>query len=257
MQCLILAGGLGTRMYPVTEKVPKSLLPVLGRPFLGYQLDLLAAEGIRKVVLSIGHLGWQIRDFAGDGSQWGLEIQYCDEASTPFGTGGAVRLAYDRGLLEPSFFVVYGDSYTAVPFRAIVRGADLRSAADHQVGLPLSEAVRATMVIISNADRWDRSNVLFEDGRLVVYDKTRSHPRASEMRYLDYGVSLLTEEAVRRLPEGPGDLSNLYHQLSVEGLLAGFEVHNRFYEIGSPKGLDEFAGHLLERQVIETEGVTR
>ena len=234
MQCLILAGGLGTRMYPVTEKVPKSLLPVLGRPFLGYQLDLLAAGGIGKVVLSIGHLGGQIRDFAGTGSQWGLQIQYCDEGSWPLGTGGAIRLAFDRGLLESPFFVVYGDSYTAVPFRAI------------------HERCVATMVVIGNADRWERSNVLFEGGRLVVYDKARSHPRASEMRHIDYGVSLLSEEAVGRLPPGRSDLSTLCHQLSLEGGLSGFEVHNRFYEIGSPNGLDEFAGYL-----IETEGVTR
>lgn len=248
MQCLILAGGLGTRMFPVTEKVPKSLIPVLGRPFLGYQLDLLAQEGFRKVVLSIGHLGGLIRDFAGDGSGWGLEIQYCDEGSTLFGTGGAIRLAYDHGLLESPFFVMYGDSYTKVPFGAIrtTFGGD---------------GELATMVTISNADRWDRSNVLFENGRLVVYDKTRNHPRVSEMRHIDYGVSLLTAEAVRRLPKGSSDLSTLCHQLSVDGRLAGYEVCNRFYEIGSPTGLDEFehAQRALQfsEHVFETEGVTR
>lgn len=247
MQCLILAGGLGTRMYPVTERVPKSLIPVHGRPFLGYQLDLLASRGMRKVVLSIGHKGEQIRDFAGDGSRWGLKITYCDEGSTPFGTGGAVRLAYDRGLLESHFFVVYGDSYTDVPFRAIHFSQSPSSGAPVRKGG--LEAI-STMVTIRNGDRWDRSNVLFEHGRLVVYDKTRTHPRSAEMRHIDYGVSLLSQEAVRRLPERQSDLSTLFHALSVEGQLAGFEVANRFYEIGSPKGLDEFSGHL-----IETEGV--
>ncbi len=239
MQCLILAGGLGTRMYPVTERVPKSLIPVLGRPFLAYQLDLLAAEGFRDIVLSIGHLGEQIRDYAGDGSEWGLQIQYCDEGSTAFGTGGAIRLAYDRGLMDRQFFVIYGDSYTKVPFDDILDGFG-------------RNGKLATMVTISNADRWDRSNVLFENGRLVVYDKTRTHPRLSEMRHIDYGVSLLTETAVRRLPEGKSDLSALCHQLSVEGRLAGYEVFNRFYEIGSPRGLDEFSEYVLEK-----EGVTR
>ena len=235
MQCLILAGGLGTRMYPVTETVPKSLIPVHGQPFLGYQLELLASKGMRKVVLAIGHMGEQIRDFADDGSRWDLEVAYCDEGPSPFGTGGAIRLAYDRGLLDPPFFAVYGDSYTDVPFRAIYR---------------IPSATLATMVIIRNGDRWDRSNVLFENGQMVVYDKTRRHPRSAEMRHIDYGVSLLSEEAVRRLPEGPADLSSLFHSLSVDGLLAGYEVTNRFYEIGSPRGLDEFSEHL-----IETEGV--
>ena len=269
MQCLILAGGLGTRMYPVTETVPKSLIPVHGQPFLGYQLELLASKGMRKVVLSIGHLGEQIRDFAGNGSRWDLEIAYCDEGLKPFGTGGAIRLAYDRRLLDPPFFVVYGDSYTEVPFTAVHATltpayftppnldpsaftppvnrvpSDLRAATVRERATPL-----ATMVIIRNGDRWDRSNVLFENGQMVVYDKTRRHPRSAEMRHIDYGVSLLSEEAVRRLPEGPGDLSSLFHSLSVDGLLSGYEVSNRFYEIGSPKGLDEFSAHL-----IETEGV--
>src|SRR5882724_3079057 len=119
MQCVILAGGLGTRMQPLTRRLPKTLLPVLGRPFAEYQLGWLADQGVRNVVYCIGFLGDQVRAFVGDGRRWRLRVDYVDEGSLLMGTGGALRLASDAGVLEPGFLVLYGDSYLPIEMAAV------------------------------------------------------------------------------------------------------------------------------------------
>src|SRR5437870_5029024 len=113
MQCIILAGGLGTRIRSVIGDRPKALIPVLGRPFVAYQLDWLAKQGVTDVVMSIGHLGHMIRDAVGLHHE-GIAIRYSDEGTHLRGTGGAVRYAIDQGLLQQSFFILYGDSYLPI-----------------------------------------------------------------------------------------------------------------------------------------------
>ncbi len=114
MQCIVLAGGLGRRMLPQTETLPKSLLPVAGRPFVDWQLAWLAAEGVDDVVMSIGYRGDTIRRHLGNGSRFGLRVSYVDEGNVPLGTGGALRLVIDQALADPTFFVLYGDSYLPI-----------------------------------------------------------------------------------------------------------------------------------------------
>ena len=111
MQCVILAGGLGRRMRPQTQHLPKCLLPVAGRPFVDWQLEWLAAQGVEQVVMSIGYRGDLVRRHLGDGSRFGLQARYVDDGDSPRGTGGALRLIVDEGVADPSFFVLYGDSY--------------------------------------------------------------------------------------------------------------------------------------------------
>ena len=114
MQCVILAGGIGTRMWPETRTVPKTLLPVHGKPFAAWQLSWLANSGIRSVVYSIGYLGDDVRAYVGDGSAWGVSVVYVDEGEHLRGTAGALRLALDSGVLEGDFLVLYGDSWLQV-----------------------------------------------------------------------------------------------------------------------------------------------
>src|SRR5262245_20799647 len=120
MQCVILAGGLATRLYPMTRTIPKSLIPINGRPFVEYQLSRLAAEGISEVVLCIGFLGQQIRDAVGPGNRFGLKIEYWDEGDNLKGTGGALRIAHDAGLLREAFYVLYGDSFLPVSYAPVM-----------------------------------------------------------------------------------------------------------------------------------------
>jgi NDP-sugar pyrophosphorylase family protein len=233
LQCVVLAGGAGTRMRPLTEEMPKALVPVLGKPFADWQLELLAKQGIERVLYSVGYRGEMIRDHVGDGSRWGLEVIYVDEGHQLRGTGGALRLALDLGELEEAFFVLYGDSYLPVDLSAIERAWE-------QTPLP------ALMTVFRNDGLWDASNAIYSGGRVVLYDKDRPADRVADMHWIDYGLSVLTRDTVdERVAAGEvTDLAGLMRELSVEGKLAGFEVSERFYEAGSPEGLRDLEQYL-------------
>jgi NDP-sugar pyrophosphorylase family protein len=225
VQCLILAGGLGTRLYPATRTVPKCLIEVAGRPFAHWQLEWLAAQGVARVVYSIGHHGAMIRAALGDGAPWGVDITYVDEGEDLLGTGGAVRLAIGRGALEEEFFVLYGDSYLSVDLRSVeddfhARGPD------------------ALMTVYRNRGRFDASNTVFADGWVSRYDKGLAAP-PPEMQFIDYGLSALRGPVVTQIvpSQGPSDLAEFFSALSRSGRLAGFEASERFFEIGTPSGL--------------------
>jgi NDP-sugar pyrophosphorylase family protein len=216
----ILAGGLATRLGPLTERFPKSLIAVNGEPFVSHQLRLLRSRGVDRAVLCVGHLGQQIRDAVGDGSRWGIEVEYSFDGDVLLGTGGALRKA--RPSLGDRFFVLYGDSYLPIDFRAV---QDAFAAA----------AMPALMTVLKNEGRWDSSNVLLEGGRIVKYDKRTRDPA---MHHIDYGLGVLESAALESYPaDGPFDLAEVYGSLAAEGRLAGFEVATRFYEIGSTEGI--------------------
>jgi NDP-sugar pyrophosphorylase family protein len=233
LQCVVLAGGIGTRMRPQTEEAPKALLPVLGRPFAEWQLELLAEQGVERVLYSVGYRGEMIREHVGDGSRWGLEVTYVDEGHQLRGTGGALRLALALGELEEAFFVLYGDSYLPVDFGAIERAWEQT---------PLA----ALMTVFRNDGQWDASNVVYDDGRVVLYDKDRPADRVEEMHWIDYGLSVLTSETIgeRCIPGEVSDLADLLRDLSRDGKLTGYEVSERFYEAGSPEGLRDLERYL-------------
>lgn len=218
----ILAGGLATRMRPITETIPKALLDVAGEPFIAHQLRRLKADGATRVVLLVGYLGEQIEAFVGDGSTFGLQVEYQYDGDTLLGTGGALRAALPR--LGEAFFVTYGDSYL-----------DMRLAAAEMTwrrsGAP------ALMAVFRNEGRWDASNVEFENGRILRYDKAN---RTDRMHHIDYGFGIVTAEVLLRQPENVAfDLATVYRDLSLAGQLAGHESQVRFYEIGSHDGLRE------------------
>jgi NDP-sugar pyrophosphorylase family protein len=226
LQCVILAGGLGTRIRSVAGDVPKALVPVAGTPFVDRQLELLAAGGVGEVVFCIGYGGAALREHVRDGAAHGLRVRYVDEGEQLRGTAGALRLALDEGVLAEAFFVLYGDSYLRLDYRRVWESFR-------------ESGMRALMTVCRNEDRWDASNAIVEDGRVVLYDKSGAHPRAGERRWIDYGLSVLTEDLIaeRVSPGVVLDLADLFHELSVEGKLAAFEAEERFYEIGSPEGL--------------------
>ncbi len=226
----VLAGGLATRLRPITEKVPKAMVEVAGRPFIDHQLALLRRNGIRRVVLCLGYLGEQVERHLGDGSALGVEVRYSYDGDRLLGTGGALLRA--APLLGPAFWVLYGDSYMDIDYDQVFR---------HFRACGLD----GLMTVLHNENRWDRSNALFRNGRLLRYNKRTPHP---EMTHVDYGVSLLRASALARLPaDRPCDLADLYTELVAEGRMAGHEVTQRFYEIGSPGGLQETHEYLLAR----------
>jgi len=229
----ILAGGLATRLHSITETIPKSLVDVAGTPFIVRQLDYLQLQGITDVILCIGYFGEQVKALVGDGSSFGLKVTYSWDGTKLMGTGGALRQALP--LLGEQFFVFYGDSYLPIDFRKVEESF-------FHSGKP------ALMTVLRNGDRWDKSNVLFRNDSLVEYNKRT--PRL-EMAYIDYGLGILSAQALQDVPlNEPFDLSEIYHNLSVQSNLAGYEVFERFYEIGSPEGLEEAVNyfHKVEKK---------
>jgi N-acetyl-alpha-D-muramate 1-phosphate uridylyltransferase len=227
----ILAGGLATRLRPITETIPKALVDVAGVPFICRQLASLREQGVKKVVLCTGYLGEMIEKVVGDGAAFGLEVAYSPDGPTLLGTGGAMKQALP--LLGDSFFLLYGDSYLPIDFSKVETAF-------------FESGKSGLMTVLDNGDRWDKSNVLFQDGRLVEYNKKSPRP---EMRYIDYGLGVLKASAFSSYEAGEiFDLADLYHKLSIEDDLAGYEVHERFYEIGSQTGLKEAEAYFHERK---------
>jgi NDP-sugar pyrophosphorylase family protein len=229
---VVLAGGLATRLRPLTERIPKILLEVAGRPFAEHQLGLLKAHGLHDVVYCVGHLGEQVEVALGDGARWGMRCRYLFDGPRLLGTGGAVLRAIP--LVASPFFVLYGDSYLDCDYAAI-------EAAFRASGR------RGLMTVYRNDDQFDRSNVEFDDGRIVRYDKVARTPA---MRYIDYGLGVLTAEAFEpwATSDEPFDLATVYQCLVAGGALAGYEVPERFYEIGSAEGLAATRALLVARQ---------
>lgn len=218
----ILAGGLGTRLYPLTERIPKPLVEVAGKPFIVHQIELLRRNDLDRIVLCVGHLGDRIQEILGDGQAFGVHIHYVFDGPVLLGTGGALKKALPY--LGDSFFVIYGDSYLDIDYRAVGRVFD-------------RSRKRGLMTVYKNANRWDRSNVLFSGRRIVRYDKKDP---SGEMEHIDYGLGLLHREALESVPEKEKyDLADVYQTLIGQDQLAGYEVTRRFYEIGSRQGLEE------------------
>ena len=217
----ILAGGLATRLRPITEKIPKSLVPVAGRPFLAHQLEMLHARGIRRAVLCIGHLGEMIqRDFGSEAC--GIKLDYSFDGEKLLGTGGAIRRALPK--LGEEFFILYGDSYLPLDFAPVAEFFHLSG----KSGL---------MTVYRNEGKYDTSNVVFADDEIKIYDKKAKLP---EMRHIDYGLSLFKAGVFEKFPaDEKFDLADVMQKLVREKQLAGYEVPERFYEMGSPAGLAE------------------
>jgi NDP-sugar pyrophosphorylase family protein len=225
----ILAGGLATRLRPVTESIPKALVEVADEPFVVHQLRLLRAVGFRRVVLCVGHLAAMIEGHLRDGRSFGLEISYSYDGEILRGTGGALRHA--GSLLGERFVVLYGDSYLPIDYAEVISAY---CASD----LP------ALMTVYRNEGRWDTSNVSFDGNRVRAYSKATRTP---EMNYIDYGLGVIRAEVLKPFRERRNfDLAEVYTRLAEVGALGGFEVKQRFYEIGSPGGLQEL--DLLLRQ---------
>ncbi len=231
--CLILGGGVGSRMRPATDVLPKPLLAVGGEPFAVHQLRWLASEGVTDVVYSIGYLGQMIRDALGPRHDLGCAVRFVDEGDTRLGTGGAIRFALDEGALDGTFFVLYGDSYLRLNLHSVDAYFE-RSGAE------------ALMTVFRNDGAWDASNVEFDGRRVVRYDKHEPDPAGAGMHFIDYGLLILRAESVRtRVPGGSAsDLAEMLRSLSLEGHLAGYEARHRFFEIGSPRGLSDLQEHL-------------
>jgi NDP-sugar pyrophosphorylase family protein len=218
----LLAGGLATRLRPITAKIPKLLVEVAGEPFFTHQLRLLKAAGLTEIILCVGYLGEQIVELYKDGSNYGVNIKYSFDGPKLLGTGGALIQALP--LLGDSFYVLYGDSYLPIDYRKI---------GDHFI----NSGKQGLMTVFENKGLYDASNVWFENGEIKVYDKKAKLP---EMKHIDYGLGLFKASAFEGYSKTEVvDLAEVQKKLVSQHELCGYEMKERFYEIGSPEGLAE------------------
>ncbi len=230
----ILAGGLATRLRPLTAQVPKVLLEVAGKPFAVHQIELLQRHGFTEIVFCVGYLGEQVQLSLGNGHRWGVNLHYAFDVPAPLGTGGALRKALPQ--LGEAFLVMYGDTYLPCDFAAVERAF----LASGKLGL---------MTVLLNDDLWDRSNVLFQEGQIVRYDKQQRFPG---MRHIDYGLGALRARAFDAYQDGVFiDLATVYQDLQARDQLAGLEVTQRFYEIGSYAGLQETRQYFTKKRISD------
>jgi N-acetyl-alpha-D-muramate 1-phosphate uridylyltransferase len=225
----ILAGGLAKRLRPLTEIVPKALADVQGEPFIAHQLRLLSGQGTKRVILCAGYRGEMIQDVIGNGARYGVHVEFSFDWPNLLGTAGAIKKAISQ--LEENFFVLYGDSYLPCDYRKVQAAFE-------------EDGRLALMTVFRNDGRWDRSNVEFKDGKILSYDKKNQTP---QMSYIDYGLGVFNQAAFHMVPDNqPHDLAILYQNLLKQKELAGYEVRERFYEVGSFEGLEEFRHYVAE-----------
>jgi len=227
----VLAGGLATRLRPITRTIPKALVDVAGKPFIVRQLNYLREQQIERVVLCVGYLGDLIQGAVGDGRNFGIKVSYSADGESLLGTGGALAKAIPQ--LGNEFFVLYGDSFLPIKFSAAQEAYQ-------------SSGQDALMTVLRNNNRWDTSNVLYSNGTIQEYNKRK--PR-EEMNHVDYGLGVVSRKVFEPYSDGiPFDLADIYHNLSLKGKLAGLEVHERFYEIGSHVGLKETENYFFAKE---------
>ena len=226
----IIAGGLGTRLHPITLNTPKSLIEINNRPFIYWQLKLLAERGVESVVLCLGHKAAEIVEFVGNGERYGLSIKYSIEDSQ-LGTAGAIKKA--GHLLGEVFGVLYGDSYLPIDFLQVFSEY-----------LVCNKDV--LMTIYKNKNQHDVSNVALGLDGSLYYSKRCPLP---EMKYIDYGFSVMNSKVLQSISwNTKSDLSELLESLSKMNQIEPFEVRDRFYEIGSNGGIVELENYLKEQE---------
>ncbi len=230
MQIVILAGGLATRLRPLTENIPKSMIRIENKPFLRHQIELLRDNGVSDIVLCVGYRSHMIKDYFGNGKRFGVNIIYSDEGENLLGTGGALKNA--EPLLEDVFFLMYGDSYLLFDYRGIESYyKKLRNF--------------CLLVVYKNHNLYDNSNIGIEDGLVTIYDKTNPD---GKLNYIDAGLSILSKEILNQIPsDRPSPLEELYQKIIAKGEMLAYKVNQRFYEIGSLQGLKEFENLIKSR----------
>jgi NDP-sugar pyrophosphorylase family protein len=236
MQCVVMAGGLGTRMARLTSTMPKAMIPVAGEPFVRHQLRLLASGGFDDIVIATGYLGEKIVAEVLDHSPDGVSVRCVPDGPQLLGTAGALRRLSDLNVLEPVFAIVYGDSYLLVDYESVCSAFDPAN-------------FSALMTVIRNDRSLDVSNATFEEGKVSLYRKGVPDPESQGMQFIDYGLSIMTEQTIRKLvPAGAVcDLAVVFETLSMASMLQGVEAVDRFFEIGSERGLADLE-RLLHRK---------
>lgn len=230
MQVAILAGGMGTRLRPMTEKIPKPMVEAAGKPFLEHEISLLKQGGILDYVLCVGYRGEQVEEYFGDGRRWGVRVRYSYDGEELMGAAGALKRA--EPLLHDRFFVTYGDAYLRADYRRMMAAF-------------VASGSLAMMAVLHNKNRYGNSDLDVRAGRVVRYDKKAG---GKGLEWVNFGVSAMRKRALDFIPKGRAcGEEEFYGKLIERGELRAYPVRNRFYEIGTPKSLAEFERFFARR----------
>jgi NDP-sugar pyrophosphorylase family protein len=228
IQAVILAGGLGTRMRPITETIPKPMIMVAGKPFLQHQLELLLDAGIARALLLVAYLGEQIREYFGDGAKFACNVSYSFEPSL-LGTGGALKNA--EAQLQDYFVLVNGDTYLAIDYSELVRKfAEANCSAlivAYERPAAISQRIPASLL----------PNNLGVDAEGVVTAYRKRDPEG--LSHIDAGVIVLKKEILAGLVTGRKCSleEEIYPNLIARGEMRAWVSREPFYDMGSPRGL--------------------
>ena len=233
-QAIILAGGLGTRMLPVTTSIPKPMIPVNGQPFLQYQLELLARFGLRRVLLLVAYLGEQIEAYFGKGAALGMDLAYSYEPE-PLGTGGALKNAAAH--LDNQFVVLNGDTYLPIDYRALLQS--FREKNNSAMIVAYRPATEASADLVS---RLPKNLAVSADGKIAAYRKR--DPQG--LTHIDAGVLVLRNDVLDLItPQRKCSLEEeIFPQLIAQHRMEAWTTNEAFYDMGSPAGLEALAARL-------------
>lgn len=217
---VILCGGISTRLQPLTAHKPKSLIDVIGKPFIDHQLNLLKENHVQNVILCIGKYGEQIRDYVGTGEKWGVSVKYSDDGKLLLGTGGALLHAYD--ILPHEFILINGDSYLDFDYnKAVKRYYDYK--------LPMLITIFPVTISATGY-----GNIRLHHGKIVEYNKSGNY-----MDYIDYGFTIMQKNIIDNYKKSNSfDLSIIYSDMINKKLVSCYLPPKVFHEIGSFEGLE-------------------
>lgn len=239
-QAVILAGGRGERLRPWTDIQPKPMIEIHGKPFLEYQLELLRAQGIERVVLLLGYLPEIVQDYFGDGGRLGLRLDY---SVTPIDDNTGRRLKRAQARLDDCFLLLYCDNYW--PMR-------LDKMWEHYV----RTGARALLTVYANHDGYTKDTLKVDaDGMVTNYDKSHLTPGLKGTE-ISYGI--FRKEQVAELPEENVSFEEaLYPRLALERQLAGFVTQHRYYSVGSAQRMPLTESFLARRPaiILDRDGV--
>ncbi|MDX1428698.1 MAG: HAD-IIIA family hydrolase [Rhodothermales bacterium] len=240
VQAVVLAGGRGTRLAPITDTIPKPMVAFHGKPFLEHLIEMLRERGFRRVLLLLGYLPELVQNYFQDGSRWGVEIEYSVSA---VGNDTGTRVKIASSLLDPVFLLTYCDNYWPMPF------AQMWSKF-------LDSRALAQVTIYDNRDGYTRDNVRVDAAGFVeAYDKSRT---LNGLQGVDIGFLIVKSEAIEMLPEGNVSLETaLYPRLIANRQLAGFVTEHRYYSVSNHARLNATEAFLTRRPtvILDRDGV--
>jgi NDP-sugar pyrophosphorylase family protein len=227
-QAVILAGGLGTRLRPITYTYPKSMIDVNGRPFLEYLIKYLKGYGYEDILLLVGYKWEMIEEYFGDGSKFGVNLSYSVE-DEPLGTGGAIKNAYLGGYLEKRFLLLYGDTYYPL---------DLHSFVEFYKSSGADNCITA----YTNSEKKVQNNLWVEDGLVKEYNKTEDN---ENMNAVEPGTSIFSRVMLSLTDKTKFSLEiDLYPKLIDMAQLGAYVSDTQYYDIGTPERMKIIEGIL-------------